>query len=243
MSVLTRASAAPASHDVAVAVAALLSNLDTTAPPTLPLEDPESPDTSDLIESTETPECTAVPEESAETQVVAADSPELDRPAEPTGPGPRSLLGPSGLGAAALLLPTSTPAETGLPTIEVPDPARAPTIPAAGLQPPPVALDATPITVGAAQGAAPTGSAPASARGRIPLGPTGLGTASAYLHGSAAPIPPLNCPPPVRDDPPLAVLVNDGLTAWARDIVPLRRTDGRAAGCRVRPPDHARPSG
>ncbi|WP_330254032.1 hypothetical protein OG874_05440 [Nocardia sp. NBC_00565] len=218
MSVLSRASAAPATHDVAVAVAALLSNLDTTAPPTLPLEDPESPDTSDLLESTETLQCTAVPEESSETQVVEADSPELDRPAEPTGPGPGSLLGPSGLGAAALLLPPTTPAETGLPATQVPDPARTPTIPAAGFQPPPVASAATPIAVGAAQGAAPTGSAPTPTQGRIPLGPTGLGTASAYLHGTAAPIPPLYCPPPVRDDPALAELVNDGLVAWAQDI-------------------------
>ncbi|WP_433679260.1 family 2 encapsulin nanocompartment cargo protein terpene cyclase [Nocardia sp. CA-119907] len=223
MSVLSRVSAPAATSDVAAAVAALLSNLDATAPPTLPLAAPEPPETAVTPEGTDTPECTAIPvsNESAEAEVVAADSPEPDRSTEPTTPAPRRLLGPSGLGAAALLLPSSTSAEAGLPTTEVPDPACTPTIQAAGFQPPPVTLDAVSIAVGAAQGAAPTGSAPIeqkSAQGRIPLGPTGLGTASAYLHGTAAPIPPLYCPPPVRDDPALAELVNDGLIAWARDI-------------------------
>ncbi|WP_433521729.1 family 2 encapsulin nanocompartment cargo protein terpene cyclase [Nocardia pseudovaccinii] len=225
MSVLSRASAPPATHEVAAAVAALLSNLDTTAPPTLPLEVPEPatsapPENTDIPESTELPECTAIPE-SSETQVVEADSSELDRPTQPEAIVPRSLLGPSGLGAAALLLPTSTTTQAGLPTTEVPDSARTPTIRAAGLQPPPVAFDATTIAVGVAQGAAPAGSAPTEPktnRSRIPIGPTGLGTASAYLQGTAAPIPPLYCPPPLRDDPALAQLVNDGLIDWARDI-------------------------
>ncbi|WP_433193142.1 family 2 encapsulin nanocompartment cargo protein terpene cyclase [Nocardia sp. CA-107356] len=229
MSVLSRASAPAAINDVAAAVAALLSNLDATAPPTLPLEAPEpsdasaTPENTETLESTNTPECTAIPEskESSEAPVVDADSHELDRPTEPTTPAPRGLLGPSGLGATALLLRASAPTETGLPTTEIPDPARTPTIPAAGFRPPSVAPDATSICVGAAQGAAPTGSVPTqqqSAQSRIPLGPTGLGAASAYLHGTAAPIPPLYCPPPLRDDPALAELVNDGLIAWARDI-------------------------
>ncbi|WP_084484185.1 family 2 encapsulin nanocompartment cargo protein terpene cyclase [Nocardia anaemiae] len=222
MSVLSRASAPPATHEVAAAVAALLSNLDTTAPPTLPLEVPApetsaSPENTEIPESTETPECTATPE-SSETQAVEADSPELDRPTQPETIVPRSLLGPSGLGAAALLLPTSTTTQAGLPTTEVPDPARTPTIRAAGLQPPPIAFHAPSTAVGVAQGAAPTATEPESPRSRIPLGPTGLGTASAYLHGTAAPIPPLYCPPPLRDDPALAELVNDGLIDWARDI-------------------------
>ncbi|MFX0574784.1 family 2 encapsulin nanocompartment cargo protein terpene cyclase [Nocardia nepalensis] len=220
MSVLSRASAPAAANDLAAAVAALLSNLDATAPPTLSLAAPEPPDASSTPEDTETSECTPT-SESSETQVVAADSTELDRPTEPTTPAPRSLLGPSGLGAAALLLPPSASAETGLPATEVPDSARTPTTRAAGFQPLPVAFDAGSITVGAAQGVAPTGSAPTEqslGKGRIPFGPTGLGTASAYLHGTAAPIPPLYCPPPLRDDPALAQLVNDGLIDWARDI-------------------------
>ncbi|MFD0362234.1 family 2 encapsulin nanocompartment cargo protein terpene cyclase [Nocardia sp. GCM10030253] len=158
MSVLSRASAPAATHDVAAAVAALLSNLDDTVPPTLSL------DTAEVSPETTAPE---------------QDSREVTQPAERAGP--IRLLGPSGLGAAALLL--APPSAASMP-------------------------------VGVAQGVAPTGSGAS----RIPLGPSGLGTSSVHLRDTGPAIPPLYCPPPVRDDPALAAVVNDGLVAWAKDI-------------------------
>ncbi|MEV6280801.1 family 2 encapsulin nanocompartment cargo protein terpene cyclase [Nocardia sp. NPDC051832] len=145
MSVLSRAGAPAATHEVAAAVAALLTNHDTSAPATLLLSGaPEGP-------------------------VPQGDSSALER-ADP----PR-LLGPSGLGAAALRLPT-------------------PTVRAA---PPPPAAPPAP---------------------RIPHGPKGLGTTAAVVRSNDAPIPPLYCPPPMRDDPALARAVNDGLIDWAAEI-------------------------
>ncbi|MFQ6394143.1 family 2 encapsulin nanocompartment cargo protein terpene cyclase [Nocardia sp. KC 131] len=149
MSVLSRATAPAATHDVAAAVTALLLNLDNTAPLKLSLEA--------LAQSSET----AVPERDSVLN-------------------PIRLLGPSGLGAAALLLARPT----------------------------------TSIPVGVAKGVAPTGSPQA----RIPQGPSGPRTRSTNIGGTGSAIPPLYCPPPVRDDPALATLVNDGLIAWARDI-------------------------
>ncbi|MFF0491045.1 family 2 encapsulin nanocompartment cargo protein terpene cyclase [Nocardia sp. NPDC004068] len=62
---------------------------------------------------------------------------------------------------------------------------------------------------------------PDRAAPRIPLGPTGIGTTAGVVR-PAAPgrraIPPLYCPPPVRDDPALAEAVNAGILAWAESI-------------------------
>ncbi|BDT92636.1 terpene synthase [Nocardia sputorum] len=207
MSVLSRAGAAHATDEVAAAVVALLTNTRTSAPAEL--------FTSEKVEA----HGISLPREK--------------------GGKPGRLLGPSGLGAAALLLPdrgttstsaTSSPAHGGTST---PSPtfgsARVPT-PAAG------------------RTQSPTAS-------RVPAGPTGLGTASALsgIHGLATlprtpepmplqrtrsdgaavvagsgtateyrdredPIPPLYCPPPLRDDPALAEAVNTGIVEWARDI-------------------------
>ncbi|KAA8877269.1 hypothetical protein F3087_45225 [Nocardia colli] len=54
--------------------------------------------------------------------------------------------------------------------------------------------------------------------GRIPTGPTGLGTASTRRSAEGAAIPPLYCPPPMRDDPLLAADVNERIVAWAGSI-------------------------
>ncbi|MEV0252491.1 family 2 encapsulin nanocompartment cargo protein terpene cyclase [Nocardia sp. NPDC050712] len=137
MSVLSRAGAPAATHEVAAAVAALLTNLDTSAPATLVL--------GDAPESTGTQRA-----------------------------GPPRLLGPSGLGAAGLRIPLPTPA--------------------------------------------PPAAAETAAPWRIPSGPSGLGAGAAQFRPAGPAIPPLYCPPPLRDDPALAVAVNDGLIAWAAEI-------------------------
>ncbi|WP_328411845.1 family 2 encapsulin nanocompartment cargo protein terpene cyclase [Nocardia sp. NBC_00403] len=208
MSVLSRAAAPAATHDLAAAVAALLSNLDNTAPATLPLEGIGA---------------------SAETTVPKPDSRSLSQPPERARPSPIRLLGPSGLGAAALLLEPPTAVESNRPGPDTPDPEPPPptrpdpatpdtlrvlAVPAAGFEPSRVAPPAASIPVGVTQGVAPTGST----RFRIPLGTSGSGTKSAHLGGTGSAIPPLYCPPPVRDDPALAALVNDGLIQWAKEI-------------------------
>ncbi|MFI9206449.1 family 2 encapsulin nanocompartment cargo protein terpene cyclase [Streptomyces sp. NPDC053048] len=67
--------------------------------------------------------------------------------------------------------------------------------------------------------------------GKVPAGPTGLGTSGLRIpaprpaadapgepHGaSAGPVPELYCPPPLRDDPALADEVNDRLIGWAQE--------------------------
>ncbi|GAB2667450.1 family 2 encapsulin nanocompartment cargo protein terpene cyclase [Nocardia goodfellowii] len=146
MSVLSRAGAPAATHEVAAAVAALLTNLDTTAPATLPLT------------------------------VTLKDAAAERNPSATDRAGPPRLLGPTGLGAAGLRIPRS----------------------ATVTAPPPVAQPTTPRS--------------------IPLGPSGLGSGSLRLRQPAAPIPPLYCPPPVRDNPALGAAVNDGLIDWAAEI-------------------------
>ncbi|MQY30913.1 family 2 encapsulin nanocompartment cargo protein terpene cyclase [Nocardia aurantia] len=112
------------------------------------------------------------------------------------GPVPRRLLGPVGLGAAGLLL---TPPDSD------PETAVAPNVPDSVIRTWP----------------------------RIPAGPTGLGTsglpsgpggtvappaAETSTAGGPESIPPLYCPPPVRDEPVLAEAVNAGIIAWAEAI-------------------------
>ncbi|MEV0295363.1 family 2 encapsulin nanocompartment cargo protein terpene cyclase [Nocardia sp. NPDC050710] len=225
MSVLSRAAAPAATHDAAAAIAALLTVLDTSAP-------------ADLF---------AAASSSAEPGDEAAR-------AEQVMPAVTRLLGPRGLGAAALRLPDPPVA------VALPEPAET-----ASGAPEPVAAQAQSVSigttdnqtahdnhtrsittptpagspetpVGSAQGAGPAGL-PAA---RIPSGPTGLGSASAIIRGpgtpisvgssqrmapiqdgggtAATPIPPLYCPPPLRDDPVLAAEVNEGLIGWAREI-------------------------
>ncbi|MBH0780316.1 family 2 encapsulin nanocompartment cargo protein terpene cyclase [Nocardia bovistercoris] len=179
MSVLSRAAAPPATDEVAATVAALLGTVGAAAPAELfgaPATTPEAPQ---------------------------RDSPSIPRPDSSTSGQPRPgvtparLLGPTGVGSAALRLP----------------PPPAPEAPP----------DATPKTLRASEiPAEPTRTA--GDHPEIPCGPTGLGTTSARIprpdaaETDAGPIPPLYCPPPVRDDPRLAELVNDGLIAWADEI-------------------------
>lgn len=207
MSVLSRAGAAHATDEVATAVVALLTNTRTSAP-------------AELFSS-----------KTVEAQGISVPSEK--------GGKPSRLLGPSGLGAAALLLPDRGTTSTG-----------ATSSPAIGgtSTPSPTFGSARVPTPAAGRTQSPTAS-------RVPAGPTGLGTASALsgIHGLTTlprtaepmplqgtesdgaavaagsgtateyrdredPIPPLYCPPPLRDDPALAEAVNTGIVEWARDI-------------------------
>ncbi|NQE68670.1 2-methylisoborneol synthase [Nocardia gamkensis] len=215
MSVLSRAAAAHATDEVAATVVALLTNTRTTAP-------------SELF----SPKAT-------ELQGISGSD-------ELSGVTPRGLLGPSGLGAAALLLPGSpdratTPAVTSAAALAaatdgmgvVPGP-----IPVAGRNPLPTApripsgptglgtasaflgrhgIAATPRTATHAAPAPRTGSDSARGPALVPRGPSGPGTATVD-RDRPDPIPPLYCPPPLRDDPALAEAVNTGIVDWAEEI-------------------------
>ncbi|QIS11249.1 family 2 encapsulin nanocompartment cargo protein terpene cyclase [Nocardia arthritidis] len=232
MSVFSRAAARPATSDVAAAVAALLADFSTTAPADPFATQPET-----------TGDVTATP------QPPVASQP----------PVPPRLLGPSGLGAAALRLPSMEAAlaqvgESVTAPAESADisnaSAAAETDVVVGTEPSASRIPLGPTGLGAAtayshrvrlapsSGGAPRGpqewrppsdptrsgtpAADPSPRPRFPTGPTGLGTASAGIRRppaeAASPIPALYCPPPVRDNPELAELVNDGLIAWAAEI-------------------------
>ncbi|MFF7944476.1 family 2 encapsulin nanocompartment cargo protein terpene cyclase [Nocardia gamkensis] len=215
MSVLSRAAAAHATDEVAATVVALLTNTRTTAPAEL-----------------------FSPKETAPQGIPASDG--------PTDVTPRGLLGPSGLGAAALLLPGS-PDRATTPAVT---PAAAPAAatdgvgvapgpsPVAGRTPLPTApripagptglgtasaflgrhgIAATPRTATHAAPAPPTGSDSARGRALVPRGPSGPGTATVD-RDRPDPIPPLYCPPPLRDDPALAEAVNTGIVDWAEEI-------------------------
>ncbi|MGY1947852.1 family 2 encapsulin nanocompartment cargo protein terpene cyclase [Nocardia asiatica] len=218
MSVLSRAAAAQATNEVAATVVALLTNTQSSAPAELFAAD-------------------------------ASGTPDTPPPAEPTGASPRRLLGPSGLGAAALLLPLRGGAANTFPTAAHTSAAptatggtgaaAAPDVPesiaAAGrLRLPtapriptgPTGLGTASALLGAHGFAAPTLPVPRTGRteadtaghsARIPRGPTGPGTATVH-RDRPDPIPPLYCPPPLRDDPVLAEAVNTGIVEWARDI-------------------------
>ncbi|MFE3196004.1 family 2 encapsulin nanocompartment cargo protein terpene cyclase [Nocardia sp. NPDC059240] len=184
MSVLSRAAAPPATSEVAAAVAALLNNLDTTAPATL----------------------------LAATQAVAAlDDPSLGASDAAEAHSPRRLLGPEGLGAPSLRvnLPNPqvitelagqasrppSPAGGAVPTPQPPtSPPAQPLRPiprtfGSGWQPSPPAETHSAHEIDAPTG--PSATRPAIDLGsrssppggnpprRIANGPTGIGTASA----------------------------------------------------------------
>ncbi|WP_174552946.1 family 2 encapsulin nanocompartment cargo protein terpene cyclase [Nocardia amamiensis] len=230
MSVLSRAAAAKTTDELAATVAALLTNTGTTAPRAL------------------------FP---AEAVVSLADSPSPQR----AGAAPRALLGPSGLGAAALLLPLR-----GISRATQPGSAAQTDTPGSAASSAPSAAVPDGDAPGAVHTTGTAGGMPLPPAPRIPSGPTGLGTASA-LHGLRGvssparavvppvfvapggraepkpasnsarvprrptepdtattdsdrqdPIPPLYCPPPLRDDPALAAAVNEGIVDWAAGI-------------------------
>ncbi|MEU1210056.1 family 2 encapsulin nanocompartment cargo protein terpene cyclase [Nocardia sp. NPDC005825] len=212
MSVLSRAAAPPATHEVAAAVAALLTNLDTTAPETL----------------------FAAAEAAAaqgDRSLGLAD-PGLGAPEELS---PRRLLGPSGLGAPSLRVNLPTPQVI----TELAGQASRPPSPAGGAVPtprPPISPDRPrgpiPRSLGSGRIPAPPATPPVApvtpVSGAVPSsveprqfshGPSGIGTASTHRgqpRGSM--IPTLYCPPPVRDNPALAEAVNIGIIAWAEEI-------------------------
>ncbi len=229
MSVLSRAAAPPATSEVAGVIAALLSNLD-NAPPSSLSWGPEGK----LPQSHATDESLASPATPLAAMMMQG--------------GPQRLLGPVGLGAAAVSV---TPAEVSTPA-GTPD-GHAP-------------IAAEPAVDSPQLGSSPSGTV-------LPFGPTGIGTVStrpralitpipdpavgrrdssghsglgdraSRLTGSGtglellrrgpadtptspepegqpagSAIPALYCPPPVRDDPALAEAVNQGILLWAQEI-------------------------
>ncbi|WP_040706211.1 family 2 encapsulin nanocompartment cargo protein terpene cyclase [Nocardia takedensis] len=197
MSVLSRVAAPPARDEVAATVAALLDTVGVTAP-------------ADLFDAEATP-----------VAAEADSAPGTPPVAPPRRPAPTRLLGPSGLGAAALRLPPSPPVEPVAPVIA---PAIGAVAEPTGTGQRVAYIPKSTVPQRDVDIAPPRGETPTRRTGTIPRGPTGLGTASAAPGRAAAeradsaPIPPLYCPPPVRDDPALAETVNDGLIAWAAEI-------------------------
>ncbi|MEV0710728.1 family 2 encapsulin nanocompartment cargo protein terpene cyclase [Nocardia aurea] len=165
MSVISRATAPPVANDLATIVATLLSLADTAAP-SAPFGDVRP------ISAVAGPVSQAIGRGTVPSRT----------------PG---LLGPTGLGAAALRLPRVFPR----------------------------------VPVGSAQGVDPTGLFPRPGGSvtpatvvRVPRAPEPIGYGQRVAPTAAGDIPPLYCPPPTRDDPALAELVNDGLLAWVREI-------------------------
>ncbi|MEU2033833.1 family 2 encapsulin nanocompartment cargo protein terpene cyclase [Nocardia amamiensis] len=107
----------------------------------------------------------------------------------PLPPAPRIPSGPTGLGTASALLGT-----------------RGFSSPARVVVPQ--------VFVAPGRGTEPE---PASNSARVPRRPTGPDTATANSDRQD-PIPPLYCPPPLRDDPALAAAVNEGIVDWAAGI-------------------------
>ncbi|WP_054811269.1 family 2 encapsulin nanocompartment cargo protein terpene cyclase [Nocardia arizonensis] len=182
MSVLSRAAAPPAMDEVAATVTALLGAVGVAAPAELFRAAKPAPEGAQHRSTTSRP---------------------------PSGATPARLLGPTGVGSAALRLPPPAPPDTATADVESSDDRETPA------------------------GSAPA-ARPPDTRPEIPCGPSGLGIAAATIaprgdpgaltppaadsESGAEAIPPLYCPPPVRDDPALAELVNDGLITWAAEI-------------------------
>ncbi|MFC9436181.1 family 2 encapsulin nanocompartment cargo protein terpene cyclase [Nocardia sp. NPDC057030] len=172
---LSRTLALPATHEVATAVAALLSDLSGSAPRRLAHNDSPTP---------------AVPGS-----------------APPSTPARPRILGPRGLGTATLPIdPPIDPSGSTVPQY----------ISSTASAPPPVTTGSTSSSGLLATPA--TNQASPTAEGRIPTGPTGLGTASTRCSTEESAIPSLYCPPPMRDDPALAAIVNERILAWATSI-------------------------
>ncbi|MEU7145720.1 family 2 encapsulin nanocompartment cargo protein terpene cyclase [Nocardia sp. NPDC046473] len=226
---LSRSLALPATHEIATTVAALLSDLGGGAPTVLAhndvpdMADPPAPG----VAGRPAPDVLDAPAP-AVADVLAPDvpgalarqipgTPAADVPARPR------ILGPTGLGAASLLItpPVGTTGTTVSPVISSTGSAP-PRVTAtthtiaeqAAAPPSPANLPGTTMSPGLTP--APWIGEPPT--GRIPTGPTGLGTASTRRNTGGATIPPLYCPPPTRDDPALAAVVNERILAWAKAI-------------------------
>lgn len=194
MSVLSRAAAPPATHEVAAAVAALLTNLDTTAPQTL----------------------LAATEARSALEAIAAlgDDPRLGASDAAEAHSPRRLLGPSGLGAPSLRVNLPNPQVI----TELAGQASRPPSPAGGAVPtprPPTSPLAQPLrpiprTLGSGRPPSPPAEnhaaeqispARTTAR-RVANGPTGIGTTPAFrrggVSGGSTPVAPTS--PAARSD-------------------------------------------
>ncbi|MFC9998870.1 family 2 encapsulin nanocompartment cargo protein terpene cyclase [Nocardia sp. NPDC127526] len=189
MSVLSRAAAPPATHEVAAAVAELLKNFDPAAPVVLTVPESVEPG-------------------------APLDDPRIGESDAAEAHAPKRLIGPSGLGAASLRinLPSTDiiAAAAALAARQVPEKSRIP------LSPSGIGTESALLRQIVPAPADPESEAPAR---RIAQGPTGVGTSSTQRkqpEGRA--IPALYCPPPVRDDPVLAEAVNEGIIAWAKEI-------------------------
>ncbi|WP_245722178.1 family 2 encapsulin nanocompartment cargo protein terpene cyclase [Nocardia crassostreae] len=308
MSVLSRAAAPPATHEVAAAVAELLKNFDPTVPVALtlpesveapaPLDDPRLGESdaaevhtpkrligpsglgaASLLVNLPSPADIAAAARAATPVVAANDAPRPSGPrtngsgaatqgpptrpessrtaappavgAETAGPPSRIVAAPSGFAAPTALLRGLRPVAPGAvePSLgagraapPAPPAAEAPAVGGTRAVGVPSSITATPEAASAADIAAlatdpeeaveaaaavaqavPTALAADPVREsperRISPGPTGIGTASMRRRRAAGQaIPPLYCPPPVRDDPVLAEAVNEGIIAWAEEI-------------------------
>ncbi|MFE3058452.1 hypothetical protein [Nocardia sp. NPDC059239] len=174
MSVLSRAAAPPATHEVAAAVAALLTNLDTTAPQT-------------LLAATEALSA-------LESIAALGDDPRLGASDAAEAHSPRRLLGPSGLGAPSLRVNLPTPqviAELAGQASRPPSPAGGamPTLtlptspPAQPLRPIPRTLGSGRLPSPPAETHAAEQSSPGPTARRVANGPTGIGMNSAFRRG------------------------------------------------------------
>ncbi|RDI49588.1 family 2 encapsulin nanocompartment cargo protein terpene cyclase [Nocardia mexicana] len=221
MSVLSRAAAPPATGEVAAVVAALLSNLDHAPPARLAV--PED------AESREPP-----PEkvESEAAQPVPADLGGMVGAAVP-----HRLLGPTGLGAPYLPKPPGLEATPAAGSTNGAPPAAD-----SGTEPDHAAAQSDSADLddpGSSSGRGINSALDQLLSGRTDLtrlrtrvtrtdttteDPTSPGaTGGPQRSGGPVPaqqsaIPPLYCPPPVRDDPALAAAVNEGILLWAETI-------------------------
>ncbi|MFD6158425.1 family 2 encapsulin nanocompartment cargo protein terpene cyclase [Nocardia sp. NPDC060256] len=217
---LSRSLALPATHEIATTVAALLSDLGGGAPTVLAHKDVRTPELADPP-AREVADRTApnVPDAIA-PEVADAIAPEVPDVLAADVPARPRILGPTGLGAASLLIGplVDTTGSTVLPVISstasAPPRVTATTRTIAEQPTGPAPLPGTTMSPGLTS-APQIGRSPT---GHIPTGPTGLGTASTRRATGGHAIPPLYCPPPMRDDPALAAVVNERIIAWAKTI-------------------------
>ncbi|WP_109529991.1 family 2 encapsulin nanocompartment cargo protein terpene cyclase [Nocardia aurea] len=225
MSVISRATAPPVTNDLASIVAALLSLADTAAP-TDPFGDARP--------------ISAVAEAVSKTIEGGPVPSRASGLLGPAGPGTAALRLPASATPSPMIAPRHTATHRS-PASSAAAPPRRPETAAARSDSPsighsddhpaiPIPRTFPRVPVGSAQGVDPTGFHPPSVLPppggpvtpatvvRVPRASEPIGHGQRVAPTAAGDIPPLYCPPPTRDDPVLAELVNDGLLAWVREI-------------------------
>ncbi|MGW0827735.1 family 2 encapsulin nanocompartment cargo protein terpene cyclase [Streptomyces sp. NPDC002845] len=211
MSLISRAVAPPADHDVAGLVRALLSARASAAPrlptaakasrgPRLPSA-PTGLGTSAARVPRLSPPPTARPSSTAPDAVRPPAAPAAPATAATASPsGPRLPSGPTGLGTSAIrprLSPSSTAPDAVRPQVTAPVP-PGPQLPTG-----------------------PTGLGTSATRPRPPAARQGPAPSDPVPRQEPAPSDPvrgLHCPPAVRDDPALGETVNERLVEWAEEV-------------------------